>query len=108
MKREPPGFSMAIDERTSNIIIQIDEGKFMDSQYVYTEINPTPSGVVQYKTTARRMIVNGILRDEVEIENQFPELIDEFKLNVTSPVLEELISMLGHDDAPEPPKIILA
>lgn len=106
-KIEAPAFSMAINDVTQKITIRVDEGKFMDSQYYYDDITPTPSGIVQYKTVVQSMIVNGVYRDALEVENQFPEVADEFRRYVTSPVLDELLVMLNADDTPEPPKIIL-
>lgn len=110
MKREAPAFSMATQDVTGNIIIRVDEGKFMDTHYSYNKLNPTPRGIVEYSITTSQLVVNGIVRDQIELENKFPELAEDFKLNVTNPVLEELISMLQHDtpDVSDTPKIILA
>lgn len=107
MKIEAPSFSMAINELTQKLIIRIDEGKFMDTQYLYTEINPTSSGVVQYKTQVQSLIVNGVYRDVMEIENKFPEIQQEFQQKVTTPVLDELIEMMQGEEQEVKPQIIL-
>jgi len=91
--KESPAFSMAV-VKDGKICIRVDEGKFMDTTYVYCEMTPTPEGVLTYKTSVQQMIVNGVMRDPLEVEHQFPEIQSEFITDVTSPVLNELMVML--------------
>ena len=93
MKIEAPAYSLAVDAQ-NRIIIRVDDGKFMDSQYVYLTVEPRPSGIVEYTTKISSIVVNGLIRDALEVEHKFPETAEEFKRYVTNPVLDDLIQTM--------------
>lgn len=96
---EAPAFSMAIVEG-DKICIRIDEGKFLDTTYVYGELRPTDEGVLTYKTQINQLLVNGVMIDHMQLEHKFPEIQADFLENVTSPVLNELMVMLHAESEP--------
>ena len=98
-KIEAPAYS--IGEYNGKISVRVDSGKFMDTQYVYDDfaiVNINGTDTLQYKTLLQVMIVNGILRDKLEIENQFPELVSELNDTVATPILFELVELAKGDE----------
>lgn len=111
---ESPAYS--IGELNGKIGVKIDSGKFMDSRYFYEtfEVENTPAGpVMKYKVVLQMVIVNGVLRDKLELENQFPEVLQEFNDTVATPIVTDLIKMIHEGttpttEHPEPSRIILS
>ena len=110
-KIEAPAYS--IGEFNGKISVRVDSGKFMDTQYVYDSFDVAiVDGVetLQYKSLLQVVIVNGILRDKMELEHKFPELISELNDTAATPILFELMEM-AKGTSPSPassaPKIIV-
>lgn len=106
-KNEAPAYS--IGEMDGNVAVRVDGGKFMDSQYVYDRVELGNDGIIQYSMKIVVLIVNGIVRDKLEVENQFPELIEELRVQVTDPIMFEIVNMVKESASAEPeaPRIIV-
>ena len=112
MSIEAPAYS--IGEFNGKISVRVDSGKFMDTQFVYDSFGVKEidgKETMQYSTLLQVVIVNGIVRDKMEIENQFPELIGELNDTVATPILYKLMEMANEGkrqaQVDPGPKIIL-
>lgn len=92
---EAPEYSIV--EYKDSIAVRIDSGKFMDSDFYYSDIGTKPNedgeDILTYGITIMNLIVNGVFRDELETRHKFPELIEELLNEVATPVLNDLVKV---------------
>lgn len=95
---EAPDYSIA--ENDGKLQIKVDSGKFMDSVFVFESFDLVEdehgAKSISAPTRILSMIVNGLLRDKMQVEHQFPELIDEFDNGVAAPIAIAIIK-LAHE-----------
>lgn len=91
-----PEHSIAVDELTNQIIIKVDDGKFMDSVFEYTnDWYVDENNVLNYNALSRRLVINGIERDPVQVTLEQKK---EFRDVVATPVLHHVIMMLQQQE----------
>lgn len=110
-KNEAPEYS--IGDMNGMMAVRIDSGKYMDTKYVYDNIDFDQSTkAVVYTIKLIEVIINGVLRDKVELENG---IVDNFKQDfvdeVTDPVLFHVVQMMKENppstgEAPAPSIIL--
>ena len=113
MQFEAPGYSLG--ELNGKLSVRVDSGKFMDTQYLYDEfkvgLDASGKETLLFSTTMQVCIVNGIVRDKVELENKFPELQTEFVETVATPIVYEMVRNVHQipvdEEPPSKPEIYL-
>lgn len=95
---EAPDYSIA--ENDGKLQIKVDSGKFMDSVFIFESFDlvqdENGAKSISAPTRIMSMIVNGVLRDKMQVEHQFPELISEFDNGVAAPIAIAVIK-LAHE-----------
>lgn len=107
---EAPAYSAG--EMNDKLAIRVDSGKFMDTQFLYDKFDVVKDSsgkdTLLFSTSIVVCIVNGVVRDKLELEHKEPELQAEFLSTVAQPILHDLITTVNEQPQEDTqPKIIL-